>query len=87
MATRNRQVKWDKPVQQHSKIIRTSKCGRFRIVTRRMASGRNGHFNAKAYSPEFADGKRIGKDLRDTLTDALDAVEQANDPNWEPEES
>ncbi len=86
MATRNRKVKWDKPVQQLNKVIRTSKCKRFRVVTMRMASGRNGYFNGKAYSPEHADGKRIGRDLRDTLTDALDAVEQANDPNWEPEE-
>lgn len=83
MAKRN--VKWGKPTEDRGgKFIRESKCKRFRIVTRRMASGRNGYFNTPAYDPRRADGTRIGRELCDTLAEALDMVESENDPNWEP---
>lgn len=81
-----RKVKWGKATATTgSRYERLSKCGRFRIVSLFMASGRNGYFNARAYSPErIADGKRLCRDLCDKLEDALDAVEWENDPNWEP---
>ena len=84
---KNRRVKWGKPTVQGSRKVRVSKCGRFRIVTMAMASGRAGYFNARAYESTLANGKRIGRHLHDTLEGALDAVEWENDPNWEPEDS
>lgn len=82
MAERN--VKWNKATETRTgNAERLSKCGRFRIVSKRMASGRNGHFNARAYAAERVDGTRIGR-LCDTLRDALDLVEYENDPSWEP---
>ena len=81
-----RQVKWKAPVKEGhgTKLVRESKCGRFRNVSKNMASGRNGYFNARAYEPQRADGTRIGRELQDKLSDALDVVESENDPNWEP---
>lgn len=79
-----RQVKWSPAVVDRlGRSVRISKCERFRVVTRSMASGRNGHFNARAYEALRADGSRIGA-LCDTLVEALDACEYVNDPNWEP---
>lgn len=80
-----RQVKWGRAVEKGTGSERLSKCGRFRIVTRFMASGRNGHFNTPAYSPErVSDGRRLCREMCDTLASAMDEVEWANDPNWEP---
>jgi len=80
-----RQVKWKRAVLDKSdKTVRVSKCERFRVLTREMASGRNGYFTAHAYEAMRADGSRIGANLYDTLIEALDAVEFENDPNWEP---
>ncbi len=79
-----RNVRWGAPQNdKYGDAVRTSKCGRYRIVTRRMASARNGFWNAKAYRAERADGRQIGR-LQDYLIDALDLVEFDNDPNWEP---
>lgn len=78
-----RHVTWSVRRNLRDQVVRSSKCGRFIVRTKRMASGRNGHWNARAYSAERIDGTRIGR-LHDTLSDALDAVERENDPNWEP---
>jgi hypothetical protein len=78
-------VKWGRAVvDRQGKPVRVSKCERYRVVTRQMASGRSGYFNARAYEAQRANGSRIGK-LQDSLADALDAVEFEHDPNWEPE--
>lgn len=78
-----RKVRWRAPARdRYDNAVRESKCGRFKVTTRAMASGRNGYWNDRAYLAERADGTRIGR-LHDTLTEALDAVEFENDPNWE----
>ncbi len=80
-----RAVKWNRPEpDKYGDAVRVSKCGRFRIQTMKMASGRNGYWNARAYELQTPDGKRLGKVLHDQLIDALDAAEYSNDPNWEP---
>jgi hypothetical protein len=79
-----RKVLWRAPQNdKYGDAVRTSKCGRYRIVTLRMASARNGFWNAKAYRAERAGGKQIGT-LQDYLVDALDLVEFDNNPEWEP---
>lgn len=80
-----RQVKWSVRRDLHGRVVRSSRCGRFVIRTKHMASARNGCWTARAYAAERVDGTRIGR-LHDTLSDALDAVELKNDPNWEPDE-
>lgn len=80
----DRKVRWGKAADTRSlSKIRTSKCGRYRIVTMAMSSS-NGYWNTRAYSAERADGTRIGRHPHDYLEDAMDAVEFDNDPNWEP---
>lgn len=84
-----RQVQWCKPApNNYGEPLRVSKCGRYRVQTMKMASGRNGYWNARAYSAEFAARPdrwiRIGR-LCDTLEEALDAVDCKNDPTWEPD--
>ena len=79
-----RQVRWSKATRNdYGQAVRVSKCGRFHVVSRRMASVRAGHWNARAYELTRPDGTRIGR-LRDTLQEALDEAEFFNDPNWEP---
>lgn len=63
-------------------LIYRSKCGRFEIIKRHYASGRNGHFNLVRY--EF---KNIatGKVIRE-IESLLAAKTYANwviDPNWD----
>jgi hypothetical protein len=80
-----RKVKWGRPTRdKYGDAVRVSKCGRFRVLTMPMASGRNGYWNARAYDAQRADGTRIGKRVHDTLIEALDACEFENDPTWEP---
>jgi hypothetical protein len=80
-----RRVKWHQPARDRfGKQVRTSKCGRYRIITRAMLSGKGGSFNSKAYEVQRADGSRVVSELQNTLSDALDVVEVDNDPNWEP---
>ncbi len=80
-----RQVKWGRPQKdKYDNTFRVSKCGRYKVVTHEMASGRNGFFNDRAYETlRLADGTRIGA-LNDTLEMALDVADYDNDPNWEP---
>lgn len=79
-----RTVKWGRPAKdRYNHVIRTSKCGRFRIETRKMASARNGYWNAVAYEPQHADGTRAAP-LQDTLEDALNSIEWIVNPSWTP---
>lgn len=79
-----RQIQWKRAERdKYGDAFRVSKCGRYRVVTMRMASGRNGYWNARAYEAQRANGTRIGN-LQDSLSDALDACEYENDPSWEP---
>lgn len=80
-----REIKWFRPKKYRgTRLERVSKCGRFQVITYSMASGRPGYFNARAYEA-LVDGRRIGRELHDTLEMALDACETENNPNWEPD--
>lgn len=84
-----RVVQWGRPVKERGNEVRTSKCGRYRIVKRSMASSRNGCWNAKEYDPQKANGSswvRLTRFPYDRLGDALDFIESDNDPNWEADD-
>lgn len=84
MNPKSRKVRFKLPVEdRYGNLVRESQCGRFRIIKRKMASGRNGYWNAHCYELH-QDGERIGP-LYDQLWETLDAAEMANDPSWEPE--
>lgn len=82
-----RAIKWCKPVRgKYGDVTRTSKCGKYKVVSREMASSGNGCWNAKEFDPQRADGTRIGGKYRqESLAMALDAIEGDNNPDWEPD--
>ena len=83
-----RALRWKKAVRVGSRLVRVSKCERFEVVTRQMASGRAGYFNARAYQAKHHSGPKKGEQigpLEETLENALDACEWENDPSWEPD--
>ncbi len=78
-----RAILWSAPRRdQYGNVLRDSKCGRFRIVTREMSSS-NGHWNARMYLLETQAGKRMGRP-EDTLKEAKDRAEYEVNPDWEP---
>jgi hypothetical protein len=82
-----RAIKWSKAVKnKYGDLVRTSKCGRYKVVTRTMASARNGCWNAREYDPQKADGTRLGgKHMQESFEFALDIIEYDNNPDWEPD--
>jgi hypothetical protein len=79
-----RKVAWNRPTGESDwKLTYTSKCGRYQIVKRHFASYRNGCFNNVGYV--FSTTANPSKtSICETLRDAKDEAEMANDENWEP---
>lgn len=80
-------IKWNRPVVERFHVVRTSKCGRYKITTRMMSkmSGKPGCFTTRVFEP-LKDGKRIGgRDMQESLADAKIECEMDNNPDWEPE--
>jgi hypothetical protein len=78
-----RKVAWSRPAEEGTKLVYRSKCGRYTITRRYFASYRNGCFNNVGYV--YATTANPQKtQICDSLRDAKDEAEMANDPNWEP---
>lgn len=88
-----RKIQWRRATREkNGDFVRLSKCGRFRVTTRTMASANNGCWNARHYIPEqLEDGKWVrlhkgNQGAYDVLAHALDHVETVVDPNWTADE-
>jgi hypothetical protein len=78
----NRKVLWNRPTGDDWKRVYVSKCGRYTIERMRMASARNGYWNAVGYRLEIVGSTKRPR-MYDTFAEAKDAAEWDNDPAWE----